>query len=127
VKWFKVMVARFGGVGLPGARQVTRAAIHPAVPLVAAIIGFADFRTARESLRTASTSLLTFALMSAGYFAVYLTTRQALEWHAQYSMERLLMQLWPILIFSTFLLLAPADAALTRPVTAQGPTAQSQS
>lgn len=108
-KWFEVMVSRFGGLGVPGARNVTKAAVHPFVPVAVAIAAFGSLRAFRASLGIAATSIFTLALMAAGYLAVYLTTRQALDWHAQYSMERLLIQLWPVLLFALFLLLEPAD------------------
>ncbi len=48
---------------------------------------------------------LAFLLLSAGYFAVYLTTPYDLSWHLFTSMDRLLAQVWPTFVLVLFLLL----------------------
>jgi len=49
-----------------------------------------------------------FAALSLGLvFCIYLFTPQPLEWHLRGSVDRLLFQLWPSLLFATSLLWQP--------------------
>jgi hypothetical protein len=48
--------------------------------------------------------VLIFTLITLGsYFAVYLITPHDLDWHLMTSLNRLLLQLWPTIIFITFI------------------------
>jgi hypothetical protein len=48
--------------------------------------------------------VLIFTLITLGsYFAVYLITPHDLDWHLTTSLNRLLLQLWPTIIFITFM------------------------
>jgi hypothetical protein len=46
--------------------------------------------------------MLTFIILGS-YFAVYLITPHDLDWHLMTSLNRLLLQLWPTIIFITFM------------------------
>ncbi len=52
----------------------------------------------------AGTALLTLVLMTACYFMVYVATPADLAWHIRTSLDRLLMQLFPLALFTFFLL-----------------------
>jgi hypothetical protein len=51
------------------------------------------------------------ALMAAGYYLAYLTTPHDLVWHIGTSMERLVIQLWPLALLCYFLAVATPDEA----------------
>ena len=56
------------------------------------------------------TSVLVLILMMAGYFCVYLITPYDLTWHIKCSMHRLLIQLWPSVLLTYFMIVdAPED------------------
>jgi len=57
------------------------------------------------------TPALIVALMTAGYYLVYLTTPHDLTWHLGTSSLRLLAQLWPLALFTLFLGTASLDEA----------------
>ena len=56
-----------------------------------------------------ATGLVTLGLMVTGYGLVYLTTPQDLAWHLETSAVRLLMQLWPSMVFLAFLAACPPE------------------
>jgi hypothetical protein len=60
-------------------------------------------RTRQPGFRT---SVLALALTLAGYFGVFLITPYDIHWHLRFSLVRLFLQLWPSLIFLTFLVLS---------------------
>ena len=56
--------------------------------------------------------LAVVGVMAAGYTAIYIITPHDLRWHLATSLERLMLQLWPSLIFAVFMLVrAPVLAA----------------
>ena len=57
----------------------------------------------RESRRPAAAVGAALVLMVAGFFMVYIVTPYGLSWHLTNSLDRLLLQLWPSVIFVTFL------------------------
>ncbi len=59
----------------------------------------------RENKIILSPSLLVLLLMLFGYFAVFLITPHDLKWHLQ-TLDRLLLQLWPLAVFAYFLFVA---------------------
>jgi len=70
--------------------------------------------TTRKSARTPwPTAALAVAGMLGGYYAVYLLSPYDLDWHIGTSMNRLLLQLWPMLLL-VYSLLAAGPPALTR-------------
>jgi hypothetical protein len=52
-------------------------------------------------------SIIILSIMMAGYYFIYLTTAYPLDWHLGTSLRRILLQLWPLFIF-TFFLAAPS-------------------
>jgi hypothetical protein len=57
-------------------------------------------------------SLLVLVLMLGGYFGVYVITPKDLEWHLGTSLDRLLLQLWPLALFTFFLAAAAPEEVL---------------
>jgi hypothetical protein len=55
--------------------------------------------------------MLTVLVAVTGYLLVYLGTPHQLDWHLRFSLDRLLMQLWPAVLFAAFLLLNTAEEA----------------
>lgn len=53
----------------------------------------------KRSIIGVETGILVSMLMLAGYFAVYLTTPLELEFHLRTSLSRLVLQLWPSVVF----------------------------
>jgi hypothetical protein len=88
----------------------------------------------RPTRRSFSPCLLALGLMVAGYAAVYLVTPLPLRWHLVNSLDRLLLQLWPLALFSFFSLaatpeenLAKKDLPASNPhSTGQGPEANAE-
>jgi len=50
-----------------------------------------------------STALWLLAFMLFGHFVMFLITHDNLEWHVKWSLDRLLLQLWPAAVFLLFL------------------------
>jgi hypothetical protein len=57
---------------------------------------------------------LMLGLMGAAYFSVYVLTPRDLTWHLSTSLERVTHQLWPLMVFVWFLLIATPEEALRR-------------
>jgi hypothetical protein len=52
------------------------------------------------------------ALMLAGFYAVYVVTPKDLAWQLEFSLDRLLLQLWPSALLAFFLFTAgPTEAS----------------
>ena len=49
------------------------------------------------------TAVITIILLFIGYFFVYITTPHPLAWHLRTSLDRLLVQIWPMFIFWFFM------------------------
>jgi hypothetical protein len=56
-------------------------------------------------------AILVLALMLAGYVLVYVVTPLDLPWHLQWSLPRLILQLWPLAVFAFFLGTATPEEA----------------
>ncbi len=54
-------------------------------------------------------ALLVLSLTLTGYFLVYVATPHDLLWHLRYSLDRLLLQLWPSFIFTYLLIVGRPD------------------
>ena len=78
----------------------------PLLLIVAAIAALSVLERRAIAL-VALCPLTVIALMHAGYFVVYLTTPYDLQWHLDTSFSRLMVQLWPSLVFAACLLAAP--------------------
>lgn len=61
--------------------------------------------------------------MFVSYFMVYVTTSKPLEWHLRFSLDRVLVQLWPSFLFSFFLLVRVPESLLVAgaPAVTTGP------
>lgn len=57
-------------------------------------------------------SLLTLSLTLTGYFLAYVITPSDLRWQLNTSLSRLILQIWPSLIFVSFLVIRTPDEAL---------------
>ncbi len=70
-------------------------------------------------------SAATLLAMFMSYFMVYVTTSKPLEWHLGTSLDRVLVQLWPMFLFSFFLLVRVPENLMVgeRPAPAGGPPA----
>jgi hypothetical protein len=63
----------------------------------------------RRYLRGIVASGLAIALVSLGYFFVYVVTPHDLHWHLDWSLKRLILQLWPSVLFLIFIAIAPPE------------------
>jgi hypothetical protein len=55
-----------------------------------------------------------------GYVTIYVITPYDLAWHVRTSLGRLLMQLWPAVLFTFFLRIAIPERALARSAASSG-------
>ena len=93
---------------------------HPTYLLViyAWLLGVKTERAGRVTVLTLATVL---GLILAGYFFIYVTTPRDLEWQLTFSLDRLLIQLWPSFVLLFFLSVRPPEEALARlPESAKG-------
>lgn len=88
-------IKKFGRFGYP---------FLGAIPALFIYAFLAGVRVTKENIPSAITSFLTVSFMVAGYFCVYLITPYDLEWHFNTSLNRLIFQLWPITVFSFFMI-----------------------
>jgi hypothetical protein len=72
--------------------------IHPGIPLLAVLIFWGIDRTAIRS-EAWRIGALSVAIVLAGYFAVYVVTPLSLDYHLPASLDRLLMHVWPSILF----------------------------
>jgi hypothetical protein len=56
--------------------------------------------------------MLVPALVLAGDVLVYVATPRDLSWHLQWSLSRLILQIWPLAVFAVFLITATPEEAL---------------
>ncbi len=66
----------------------------------------------RHRTQTALTGFVTVALLFVGYWFIYLTTPHDLLWHLHTSMRRLVLQVWPSLVFSFFMIMKTPEEAM---------------
>ena len=57
------------------------------------------------------TSFSAICIMLVGYFFIYVTTPEDLAWHLNTSLNRLLLQIWPIFVFTYFLVIKGPEEA----------------
>lgn len=86
--------------------------IIPIVPLLAFYVVYYKIDSRNNDKRILLLLPLTLFSMFVGYFFVYLITPYDLKWHLDTSFSRLLMQLWPSVIFTFFLLARTSEEAL---------------
>lgn len=56
--------------------------------------------------------IFTFVFVALGHIAVYLITPYDIQWHINTSLNRLLLQLWPVAVFITFLSIRTPEQVL---------------
>ena len=59
-----------------------------------------------------TTSIITVVFMFVGYFFIYVITPQPLKWHLHTSLNRIILQMWPSLLFVFFLLVSTPEQKL---------------
>jgi hypothetical protein len=86
---------------------------HPILPLLALAVSLRFKRQFRaQALFAGAVAGLTLS----GYFAVYTITPNDLTWQLQTSLNRIFVQIWPLLVLAAFLALTPPeDLAIARP------------
>ena len=74
-------------------------------------LGLIFFRRSWEKINVVSvkTCLIVTMMMLCGYFIVFLITPLDLTWHLTTALFRLFIQLWPVIVFSYFLLLSSPE------------------
>jgi Dolichyl-phosphate-mannose-protein mannosyltransferase len=97
-------VVRFGFNGLASA-----------VPLLIAYGFCVGVRPGEATKRWFRLTVVTVALVLAGHAAVFIVTTEDVARLLNSSLERLLLQLWPAVVFAWFMLLADADEATVEP------------
>jgi hypothetical protein len=85
--------------------------LHPSYLLIiyAWLVGVKTAKTERTSLVTL---VGTLGLILTGYLSTYVTTPRDLYWHLTFSLDRLLIQLWPSLVLLYFFVVVPPETAL---------------
>ena len=58
--------------------------------------------------------MIVLGLMLIGYFFIYIVTPERLSWHLATSLNRLLLQLWPMTVFLVYLNLREVGASKSR-------------
>jgi hypothetical protein len=66
----------------------------------------------RKQIPGLTTSIITIVFMFVGYFFVYVITPQPLKWHLNTSLNRLILQMWPSLLFVYFLIVSTPEQKL---------------
>ncbi len=94
------------------------------MPLVLAVYMLAMGRNAGAGERTTvATTSVALGLVAAGYFFVYVVTPYDLVWHVETSMLRLIIHVWPSLLFLLLLVARTPEDAVGR--TSPQPSAES--
>jgi len=73
-------------------------------PLLLMYLLVTGIRRARKDRLAIYTASLTLLLVMSGYFMVYVLTPHDLAWHLNTSLDRLVMQIWPLALFTFFML-----------------------
>lgn len=83
--------------------------IAPVLLIYALIFNFAPDKSLRPAYLTI---LFMTAFQMAGYYIIYLITPNPLDWQLTFSLERVLLQLYPAILFLFFVLATDIQAAL---------------
>jgi hypothetical protein len=87
---------------------------HPILPLIALAV---VLRFDRERRRDAAYCGALVGFLLLGYFGVYILTNNDLTWLLQTSLNRVLVQVWPVLVLAGFVgLRVPQAAVIVKPV-----------
>lgn len=73
-----------------------------AAPVLIIYLLCTGIRIEKEEKTGIATSLIVLSLMLIGYFLLYVFSPRNLDWHLKTSLERLLLQLWPSVVFTYF-------------------------
>lgn len=76
----------------------------PLLPLLLIYLFFYRAVDVIELQKSIAYLIITLSLVFTGYFLVYLLSPYNLKWHLSTSLSRLLLQLWPSIVFTIFLL-----------------------
>ena len=88
--------------------------LHPMLPVL--VLGLVLRLDKRQNASVLSCGLLVLALL-AGYFGVYLTSSNDLAWYLSTSLNRLFVQLWPLMLLTAFLGLRRPEELATVEIT----------
>jgi len=84
------------------------------IPVMAVYLLLVGVKVKRGDGPILMTCFATLLFMMAGYFFVYVITPEDLAWHLNTSLVRLMLQLWPTLLFALFMAAkTPEDMALS--------------
>ena len=85
----------------------------PDVIGVICFAGYLAFRGVALDLRSAGVVASTLGLTACGYYALYVVTPYELSWHLTTSADRLVVQLWPSVVFAALLITQDERPAIT--------------
>jgi hypothetical protein len=71
--------------------------------ILAAYLAVTGIRNDERDRAVRRTGALALVFIAGGYFATYVVQPYPLEWELNHSMDRLLLQIWPAVVFSVFL------------------------
>ena len=94
------------------AEAFAREILHWGDGLMAVFLSYAILagqKGAWKNSMGAPAGLIVLFLMLAGYCATYMVTPLDLSWHLATSLDRLFAQLWPVFLFTAFLIITPVD------------------
>ena len=90
------------------AKALVHRILHWGNGLVALIIFLATgFYSAYKSISAVWIPFGVLAIMLFGYYFIYIITPENQQWHLDTSLGRLLLHLWPALLFLTFMVVKP--------------------
>ncbi|MCX5678501.1 MAG: hypothetical protein NTY76_05265 [Candidatus Omnitrophica bacterium] len=78
-----------------------------AVPVLLVYLFLAGISIRKEDRTAVLISILAVLIMLTGYCAIYLTSPYDLKWHIGTTLNRLVLQLWPTIIFIYFMMVSP--------------------
>jgi len=70
----------------------------------------------KQDLAAANIAVLLTVFMMVGYFFVYILSPFDLKWHLDTSLNRLLLQVWPLAIYTYFAIVRAPEQAVMKPI-----------
>ncbi|HVG22070.1 MAG TPA: glycosyltransferase family 39 protein [Blastocatellia bacterium] len=104
---YRLIADHLIGIGLSFGRWTVSV-----IPLLAFYLLLLGVKTGAKQKKNAVASLVILGLMMAGFLVMYLITSRDLTWLIVTSLERLISQLWPGLVFVFFLIVKTPEEAL---------------
>jgi hypothetical protein len=92
------------------------------IPLLAFYLLLLGLKVGAKQIKNVIASLVILSLMMAGFLLMYLITSRDLDWLVVTSLERLISQLWPGLIFIFFMTVKTPEEALMAEDAMSAPT-----